>query len=170
MNSPESEPHDKTVTELIAAVQQLVSEVHPVKARTLRLDLDSRLDTDLGLDSLGRGELISRLEKKFNIVLPEHVFAESESLRDLLRAITIAQDRLEVHAPRKVTQIEIEKVEQLPVNATTLVEVLEWHVKQHPRRLHIRVLANEGEEDTLTYEELWQGARSLGDRLCQHPH
>jgi len=167
MNNTETQPQDKTVTELIAAVQELVTEVHPVKARTLRLDLDSRLDTDLGLDSLGRVELISRLEKQFNIVLPEHVFAESESVRDLLRAITIAQDRLEVHAPREIKHLEVEKVEHLPVNATTLIEVLEWHMQRHPRRLHIRILANEGEEDTLTYEELWQGARRVAAGLQQ---
>lgn len=167
MNSTAPQNQEQTVAELFAAVQQLVAEVHPLKAKSLQLDLDSRLDTDLGLDSLGRVELISRLEKQFNIVLPEHVFAESESVRDLLRAITIAQDHLEVHAPREITQLEVEKVEHLPLSATTLIEVLEWHVKHHPRRLHIRVLANEGEEDTLTYEELWQGARRLAAGLQQ---
>jgi acyl carrier protein len=167
MNSTAPQDQDRTVADLFASVQQLIVEVHPHRAKTLRLDLDSRLDTDLGLDSLGRVELISRLEKRFNIVLPEHVFAESESLRDLLRAITIAQNHLEVHPPREVRQFDIEKVEHLPVNATTLIEVLAWHVKHHPRRLHIRILANEGEEDTLTYEELWQGAQKVAAGLQQ---
>lgn len=167
MNSTAQQEREKTVAELLATVQRLVVEVHPVKAKSLLLDLDSRLDTDLGLDSLGRVELISRLEKHFNIVLPEHVYAESESVRDLLRAVTITKDHLEVHAPREITRFEVEKVEHLPVNATTLTEVLEWHVKHHPRRLHIRILANEGEEDTLTYEELWQGAYKVAAGLQQ---
>ena len=168
MNVTAPQDQEQTVAELFATVQQLVAEVHPVKAKTLLLDLDSTLDKDLGLDSLGRVELISRLEKHFNIVLPEHVFAETESVRDLLRALTIAQHHLEARAPREITEFEVEKIEHLPVNATTLIEVLEWHVKHHPRRLHIRIIANEGEEDTLTYEQLWQGAQKVAAGLQQH--
>ena len=167
MNSTAPQDQAKTITALFATVQQLVAEVHPHKAKGLLLDLDSRLDTDLGLDSLGRVELTSRLEKQFNIVLPEQVFAESESVRDLLRAISIAQHHLEIHAPREIIEYEVEKIEQLPDKATTLVEVLEWHVKVHPRRLHIRVLADAGVEDTLTYEELWQGAQKVAAGIQQ---
>jgi acyl carrier protein len=168
MNPTAPQDQEQTVAELFTMVQQLVAEVHPVKAKTLLLDLDSRLDTDLGLDSLGRVELISRLEKHFKIVLPEQVFAETESVRDLLRAVTIAQHHLEEHAPREITEFEVEKVEHLPDSAVTLIDVLEWHVTHHPRRLHVRILAEEGEEDTLTYEELWQGAQKVAAGLQQH--
>jgi acyl carrier protein len=168
MNSTAPLDQDKIVADLSTTVRQLIAELHPVKAKTLLLNLDSTLDTDLGLDSLGRVELISRLEKNFNIVLPEHVFAETESVRDLLRAISIAQHRMEVRVPREITELEVEKIEQLPASATTLIEVLEWHVKYHPGRLHIRILGIEGEEDTLTYEELWQGAERLAAGLQQY--
>ena len=167
-NSTVPQDRDKTVADLLKTIQGLVAEVHPIKAKTLLLDLDSTLDADLGLDSLGRAELISRLENHFKIVLPEHVFAESESVRDLLRAITIAQHHMEVHAPREIIEPEVERIEQLPASAATLIDVLEWHVKHHPRRLHMRILANGGEEDTLTYEELWQGAHKVAAGLQQH--
>ena len=168
MNSTAPSSQDKTITDLLTTVQQLIAEVHPVRAKTLTLDLDSTLDTDLGLDSLGRVELISRLEKHFNIVLPEHVFAETESVRDLLRAIGIAQHHMEVPAPKELTGLEAEKIEKLPVSAKTLIDVLEWHVKHHSKRVHIRILGNEGEEDSLTYEELWQGAWDVATGLQQH--
>ncbi|NNF97585.1 MAG: AMP-binding protein, partial [Halobacteria archaeon] len=168
MNSTAPSDQDKTVADLLTTIQRLVAEVHPVKAKTLLLTLDSRLDKDLGLDSLGRVELISRLEQHFNIVFPEHVFADTESVRDLLRALIIAQHHMEAHVPKGITEFEVEKVEKLPVTAETLIDVLEWHVQHHPRRLHIRTLAMTGEEDILTYEELWHGARKVAAGLQQY--
>ncbi|WP_455216861.1 AMP-binding protein, partial [Kaarinaea lacus] len=162
-----AEDIDKVVAELMATIKSLVGELHPLKARSLHLDLDSTLDRDLGLDSLGRVELISRLEKQFEVVLPEHVFAETESVRDLLRAISISREHLGIATDRAITELEVEAVEKLPERATTLVEVLQWHVSHHPRRLHIRILGNEGEEDSLTYEALWQGAEKVAAGLQQ---
>lgn len=167
MNSTSASEQDNTLADLLSTIQQLYAEVHPAKEKIPILTLDSRLDTDLGLDSLGRVELISRLEEHFNIVLPEHVFADTESIRDLLRALTIAQQHMEIHAPSEITGFDLEKVEKLPVRATTLIEVLEWHVKHHPGRLHLHILGSEREEDTLTYEELWQGARKVAAGLQQ---
>ena len=167
MSSTAPSEQDKAVADLLTTIRQLVAEVLPAKAKTPLLTLDSRLDTDLGLDSLGRVELISRLEQHFNIVLPENVFTDTESVRDLLRALSIAQHHMEAFAPGEITEFELEKVEKLPVTARTLTDVLEWHVKHHPKRLHIRFLGNEKEEDTLTYEELWQGARKVAAGLQQ---
>jgi acyl carrier protein len=167
MNSTAPLDQDKTLADLLTTIQQLFAEVHPAKEKIPMLRLDSRLDADLGLDSLGRVELISRLEKHFNIVLPEHVFADTESVRDLLRALTIAQQHMKIHVPSEIFEFELEKVEKIPVRARTLIDVLEWHVKHHPRRLHIRILGNEREEDTLTYEKLWQGARKVAAGLQQ---
>ena len=167
MSSTAPSDQDKAVADLLTTVQQLVAEMHPDKAKAPLLTLDSRLDTDIGLDSLGRVELISRLEQHFNIVLPENVFTDTESVRDLLRALSIAQHHMEAFAPAEITEFELEKVEKLPVTAKTLIDVLEWHVKHHPKRLHIRFLGNEKEEDTLTYEELWQGARKVAAGLQQ---
>ncbi len=167
MNSIVPKDQEKTVAEILATIQEVVAEVHPGKAETLRLELDNTVDKDLGMDSLGRVELIARLEEKFNIVLPEHVFAELESVRDLVRAITTAQHHMEAPALKDITQYEVEKIERLPESATTLIDVLAWHVKHHPKRLHIRILENEGEEDTLTYQELWQGAQNIAAGIQQ---
>ena len=167
MNSTAPSDQDKAVAELLTTIQQLLAEVHPDQAKTPALTLDSRLDRDLGLDSLGQVELISRLERHFNIVLPEHVFADTESVRDLLRALDIAQHHMEAYAPVDTTEFELETVEKLPVAAKTLIDVLEWHVTHHPKRVHVRILGNEKEEDTLTYEKLWQGARKAAAGLQQ---
>ena len=148
-------------------MQQLVDELRPGKSRIQILDLDHSLDTDLGLDSLSRVELISRLEQAFNVRLPQRVFTEAESPRDLLRAIITAQGRQETYTTEKLADLTSEKVEDLPHRATTLVDVLRWHVKHHPNRLHVRVLGEDSEQDSLTYAQLWQGAKNLAAGL-QH--
>lgn len=162
-----ADEQNKTVQILFDVIQELVSELHVAKSRTLVLNLDCSLDADVGLDSLARVELISRLEKCFRIVLPQRVFTEAESPRDLLRAITIAQGKKDVFPSEQVTELATGAIDNLPHSASTLVEALEWHVKHHPERLHIRSLGEEGEEDSLTYSQLWQGATTLAAGLQQ---
>lgn len=158
---------DKTIQVLLDVMQNLLSELHPYETRSFRLTLDSSFETDLRLDSLARIELISRLEQHFNIALPQRVFVDAETPRDLLRAITSARGRKEVYVPVTVSELTGGAAESLPHGAMTLIEMLEWHVKQHPERLHIRVLGDEGEEDTLTYEQLWRGAEKVATGLQQ---
>src|SRR5262245_2479355 len=72
---------------LLAGVQQLALELHPHKHNALTLTLDSALERDLGFDSLGRMELLLRLERAFGVQLPEQVLATAEVLRDLVAAV-----------------------------------------------------------------------------------
>ncbi len=53
--------------------------------RHLSFNLDNSLEKDLGLDSLARVELLARIERHFGLVLPERIFTEAETPRDLLR-------------------------------------------------------------------------------------
>lgn len=162
-----SHEQDETIQVLLDVMQKLLSELHPYETRSFRLTLDSSFETDLRLDSLARVELISRLERHFNVALPQRVFVDAETPRDLLRAITSARGRKKTYVPITVTESTVGEAESLPHEASTLIEVLEWHVRQHPERLHIRVLGDEGEEHTLTYEQLWKGAKQIAAGLQQ---
>src|SRR5215467_11549644 len=51
------------------------------------LTSSSHLDRDLGLGSLERVELLSRLETEFNIHLPDRLAAEANTPDDLARAL-----------------------------------------------------------------------------------
>ena len=82
---------DKLANTLLMLIEDLVTELHADKTLSFVLSLDSSLDDDLGLDSLARVELISRIEQHFNVTLPQRDFAEAESPRDLLRSIINAQ-------------------------------------------------------------------------------
>src|SRR5215471_21227037 len=76
-----------TTRTLLDLVQQLALELHPHKHQALTVTLDSVLDRDLGFDSLGRMELLLRLERTLGVRLSEQVLASAESPRDLLHAL-----------------------------------------------------------------------------------
>lgn len=61
---------------------------------------------------------------------------------------------------------ELPFVIDTPERAATIVEVLEWHVQQHPDRPHVTVLKNDAEIQTsLTYGELHIQARQVANGL-----
>ena len=159
-------PETDASATLLALVREVSEELHPDRP-VRRLGLDSSLDKDLGLDSLGRAELLSRLEKRFGVGLPDSLVASAETPRDLLRAIATAGrgpaaaglvERATLDAP-------LDEVEAVPHGAGTLVEVLEWHVDRHPGRRHIAFLPGDGEVEELTYGGLLERASRVAAGL-----
>jgi acyl carrier protein len=152
---------------LLGVTQQLLTEVHPHRPAGEPITLDSTFEKDLGLDSLARVELISRVEKQFRLALPEQSFAEAETPRDLLRAL------LGAHAPRVAVALAGTRPAQLgtagaaPATAQTLTDVLDWHVTAHPDRPHIQLYQDEGEGETLSYRQLKTGALRVAAGLQQ---
>ena len=155
MSQPASDPGGKqTVEALLALAQSLGMELHPGRAMP-DITLDSSLDKDLGLDSLGRVELMNRIERRFDVVPPERLFAEAETLRDVFQ--TLAQARsgtAKTTAIMEFSKLVLPGGEPAPRNAETLIEALEWHVRQHPDRTHVRFFEDEGEGFTLSYGQL----------------
>jgi len=162
-----SQDEDSQAYSLLKLIEQLIAELHTSKHRSYVLGLDSSLDGDIGLDSLARVELISRIEQHFNVTLPQRVFAEAESPRDLLRSISSARGQKQAFSAANVVELAVGKVEELPHQASTLVDVLEWHVEHNPDRLHINIMGDDGEPQSLTYEQLWRGARKVAAGIQQ---
>src|SRR5690349_11463173 len=71
--------------ELIAVVRELVRELSPQRLKRGDVTVASRLDRDLGIDSLGRTELVLRIERKFRVRLSVNAVAEMETVADLLK-------------------------------------------------------------------------------------
>jgi 1-acyl-sn-glycerol-3-phosphate acyltransferase len=76
---------------LLSAVDEIVADVGRGRHEPL-VGLDSRLDADLGLDSLSVAELLVRTEELFGVSLSEEVLATARTPRDLLTAATMAND------------------------------------------------------------------------------
>ncbi len=150
---------------LARVIRDLAQELHPRGLAPAALSLDSALDRDLGFDSLGRVELLARLEAAFDVALPEQLLASAETPRDLLRAVLGAGDRRQARGAPEAVAVTLGEAEAAPHGAETLVEVLDWHVRTHAERPHIRLYADEGEGDVITYGELWRGAQGVAAGL-----
>jgi acyl carrier protein len=150
MNPEKAEsPPDQTAKNLLLVIQELVAEVHPQHLSMEVIGLNSRFEKDLGLDSLTRVELIARVERYFELALPERSFADVETARDLLRAIQGAVTPRATLTDSAIKAVSLGQAEAAPAAAKTLLEVLDWHVEQHPDRPHIQLYQDEGEGESL---------------------
>ena len=155
-------PHER---ELIALMRDLVRELHPQRLRFHDIRPSSRLERDLGIDSLGRTELMLRIERAFRVRLPAQTIGEAETVADLALALEAAGPA------RERAALEAPGVSALPTvsaasEARSLIEVLEWHAARHPDRLHLTVLQDEMTViGALTYGELATRARRVASGL-----
>ena len=167
--SSESQAHQRlpeaSIQTLLAVVQQLVIELHPHKHNALTVTLDSTLEHDLGFDSLGRMELLLRLERVFGVQLPEQVLATAEVLRDLVQAVHRASHGDSVACPNDSRERVSDAVDGIPAGATTLVEVLDWHARVHPQRRHITLYVEDEHVEEITYGGLHASAEAVAAGL-----
>ena len=147
-------PEPAAVLEIARA---LARELQPQRPSGQTLTLDSSLERDFGLDSLGRVELLSRLERSFGVRLPEEVLGSAETPRDLLQALLAAHPAVSPAGPQVAEPLGAG--EAAPARTRSLVEVLEWHAERHPERRHILHLPGDGAPEELTY-------RGLLERSC----
>lgn len=153
---------------LIAIVRDLVRELHPQRSRFIDVNPSSRIERDLGIDSLARTELILRIERAFHVHLPAQMIGEAETVEDLVRALEQAGPTLE-HATFAAPPPSALSAVPAANEARTLIEVLEWHAARHPDRLHLTVLQDEATVlGALTYGELAARAKRLAQGLIGH--
>ena len=156
-----------TASRLLEIVRGLAAEIHPEDKESNQAILDSSLDRDLGFDSLAQMELLVRIEKSFSISLSEQILTTVDTVRDLLRAVMSSGFRKHGEIAREIAAIKLDEVEDAPLRAETLVEVLQWHVANHPERPHIRLYSDQDTDEVITYIDLWNGAELVAAGL-QH--
>jgi acyl carrier protein len=149
---------------VLDVVRRLAAETHP--GRIPRVSLESRLEGDLGLDSLARVELLLRLREAFGTALPDQALTEAQSVRDLLRLLgdappPAAAADIGAAAPSLPTG----EAGALPTEAQTLVDVLDWHAGEHPQRLHVLLYAEGEQFEEITYAALRDAAREIATGL-----
>jgi 1-acyl-sn-glycerol-3-phosphate acyltransferase len=156
-----------TATVLFELLEQLSDEIHPHRTTTRAITLDSSLDRDLGLDSLARVELLARIERRFGVRLSEREFVEADKPRDILDQILAADPSRPGEVSRAAASVAARNAEAVPREARTLVEVLEWHARAHPDRVHVQFFTDGDDGDRLTYGGLLEGASAVANGL-QH--
>jgi acyl carrier protein len=158
-------PGEHSANLLLDTVDALARELDP--ARDARAALNSSLERDLGIDSLARVELLLRIERRFGVHLPERTLAEAETVADLLAALRAAPSGAAA-ATQMPAPIAAAPVEGSPHEAETLAGVLAWHVARHAERVHIRLLGEGDDEQTLTYGGLYEMAKRVAAALQPH--
>jgi 1-acyl-sn-glycerol-3-phosphate acyltransferase len=166
-----------TEAEVLRIAREVAREARSAAAEAApgALDADSSLERDLGLDSLGRAELVARLERTFGVKLPEAVLGSAETTADLSRALAEAgavgagsragfagggaDAGVDETAEPGEAELTTGPAEAAPERTRTLVEVLEWHADRHPRRRHLLFYPGEGAPQALSYGDLLRRAR-----------
>ena len=143
----------------LSVVGELVRELHPQRYRFIEIAPQSRIERDLGIDSLARTELILRLEREFRLRLPATTIAEAETVQDLIAALGKS-----VPGRIGVGMVKEPALPSVPAarEARSLIEALEWHAVRHPDRLHVTVLQDEATVlGQLTYGQLAGEAKRI---------
>lgn len=166
-------PASNHAERLMEIVRQLSRELHPKRKGVSHLTLDDSLEKDFGIDSLGRMELLNRIEGEFEIHLPEQVIATAETCRELLKKIVSAEVREESGGRRRLPVSKValpalrEEMIAPPVQAKTLLEVLDRHTRSHPERPHILFYGEEERKDEISFADLMRGALRVAGGLKQ---
>src|SRR5690242_19865782 len=142
------------------------------------LNLSSQLDRDLGLGSLERVELLTRLEAAFGMRLPDRVASEANTAEDLARAIlatpgvTEAAEEPEsaLRAAATTQKRHREAVGEGVFAAETLIDVIRYRAKHNAEEAHLLITEEgpEGESTSiLTLGELHAAAQRLAEELAR---
>lgn len=170
-------PPDPLSAEVLTTVVGLAQELHPHQRGRVAADLDGDLDRDFGLDSLGRVEVIHRLESLFNVTLPDTLFADADTPRDLAEALRVSGSAAP-HAPAPARRLRpAPEAQAAPRTLTTLGAVLAWHAERQGERAHVYVSNGDRESAPITYRALTEAAQrraaalaaqgvSAGDRVA----
>lgn len=148
-------------------IEALLHELHPSASQWPDVRPDRRLDKDLGLDSLSRMELLARLEDRFQMTIPTQAGIAAGTPGELLDVLLSAKPRL---APVDVAPKPVSPTTALldiPVEASTLLDVLTWHAKRHGTRTHVHFVEGEADGFALTYATLWETAGRIAGGLQQ---
>jgi 1-acyl-sn-glycerol-3-phosphate acyltransferase len=168
---------------LIGTVEATLRELHAGDPDLPPVTLDSVLDRDLGFDSLGRMELLLRTERAFGVDLPADTLQRAETVADLLSALQRANVHIDAaHArpdgvaaavlPAPIAAAARPEADAgqpgAPLHASTLLDVLAWHVQSHPEQTQVVVLPDdtlEGGEQRISYRQLADASAAVAAGL-----
>lgn len=154
---------------VFAEIKKLIKELHPELHVQPHVSLDSLLDKDLGLDSLGRIELLVRLEKKLEVHLAERVLTTAETPRDILRALEKSRGARTQRAPdERVVTEPVADVDLTRYEPLTLNEVITHHAEFLSDTVHITLDDFNNGEKNISFAELYKGAQEVAGGLQQY--
>lgn len=155
-------------SDMFSLVAELGKELHITESVLSNLSLQTSLDSELGLDSLSRMELFSRVERQFGVSLSQELLMTITTLSDLKSCLLTARGKGGRQLVKTTSSLTLSLVENTPLHCKTLIEVLQWHVNEHPERPHISLYEENGEGRVLTYADLYKGASAIATGLRKY--
>ncbi|TAK78145.1 MAG: acyl-CoA synthetase [Gammaproteobacteria bacterium] len=147
--------------ELIAITNQLLIELGEPQREIKLSDSLQRL----GIDSLARAELFQRVQRLFDVHLPDRLIASAETLDDIIVYLQKASPRITHKIERTVIKEHGERSQADPMQAHTLLDILLLYAEKSPDKAHIYFQNEEGGEDIITYDQLLQSSLRVAQGL-----
>lgn len=157
----------KVAKQTIHIVAGLARELRGDRNHTIVANADSDLDRDLGFDSLGRAELILRLNQAFQVQLPDKLLADAKSPSDLVDAILAAEPAIAQSAALDMPPPKTLDTVAPPTTASTLIDALQHHALAHPNRPHVGIWLGDRVRGHLSYGDLHRTALQVAHGLRQ---
>ncbi len=149
---------------VLQALRELLNDLGGGRALAA-VELDASIEKDLGLGSLERVELLSRVESAFGVELPESVLAEAETPADLVQSVLSVEAPIAKARAEAVTPVLASP--SFSVEAETLPEVLRLRAEAEPQRAHIHLQSEGGRDEVIRYGELHGQAREVAGGLVE---
>src|SRR5262245_53002673 len=137
----------------------------------------SHLDRELGLGSLERVELLSRLESEFSVRLPDRVAAEVNTPEELTAAVLAApayasalESTSALRASAAAQKLHRVSADEGVFAAQTLIDVLRYRAQHDAERTHLHIAEDSDAGDrtcTLSFGELYAAAQRCAAELAR---
>src|SRR5271170_4600563 len=142
------------------------------------LSTSSNLDRDLGLGSLERVELLTRLETAFGVRLPDTLAAEANTAEELIQAIQKApgagiaeeEETSLLRAAVATQRMREQAGDSIARKAETLVELIRYRGVHDANREHLIIFEEDEQGErtrTLTFGELAGTAQKCAEELAR---
>ena len=160
---------------VLDVVRALLEELGSLGA-VAELSASSNLDRDLGLGSLERVELLTRLEAAFEVRLPDTLAAEANTPEDLIQAIMkapgmpLVEDSEFGVALGRAEAAGVEAADSIVGRAETLIEAIRYRGTHDAQRAHLLITEDDEQGEhhyTLTFGELYAAAQKCAEELAR---
>jgi len=126
---------------------------------------DASLERDLGLGSLERVELLSRLEARFDRRAPERTLGDAETPRDLARAFSSATRTTAVEEQDVLPSPGLRGRRNAAIGAETLTEAFTLWAQAEPKLPHVYIQEDDRPEEAIVYADLYREALLVAGAL-----
>ncbi len=161
------DPAAADMARVLDVVRSVVVDVSDGRGAGL-LHPEVSFERELGLGSLERVELATRAGEAFGVQLSPEAVGTIDTPQQLLGHLVAhrtpsphAEPRARPHVVDRASLLPREPPAPVPVQATTLVEVLEHHARLQPERVHIVLEDDDGSATPITYRTLHRAAMAV---------